>query len=345
MHHVSILERGPPARADLPQLGSSLREMEGVVGLVGESAAIRRVCQLARRVAPSKASVLLSGESGTGKGELARIIHQSSPRRRAPFIQLQCAALSESLLESELFGHEKGSFTGASGRRLGRFEQAHGGTIFLDEVAEIPFAIQVKLLRVLQEKAFERVGGNQTVTVDVRLIAATNKDLVAEVEAGRFREDLFYRLKVVHIEMPPLRDRAGDILLLGSHFLQRFSAENNKQVLGFSKEALACLLEYRWPGNVRELENSIERAVVLGDGPRVELEDLPREVSPASQGSVRIPGSTLAEIERYAIMTSLEACRGSTAKTAELLGIGVRTIQYRVQQYGLAEKQYPPGND
>jgi two-component system, NtrC family, response regulator HydG len=341
MQEGSILERAPPAHAGVPELEAKSNGVEGFAGLVGESPAIRRVCQLAKRVAPSKASVLISGESGTGKGELARIIHQSSPRRRAPFIQLQCAALSESLLESELFGHEKGSFTGASGRRMGRFEQADGGTIFLDEVAEIPFAIQVKLLRVLQEKAFERVGGNQTVTVDVRLIAATNRDLVAEVDAGRFREDLFYRLKVVHIEMPPLRARAGDIPLLGAHFLQRFAAENDKRLLGFSEEALACLLAYRWPGNVRELENSIERAVVLGDGPRVELEDLPREVSPANQGSVRIPGSTLAEIERYAIMTSLDACHGSTAKTAELLGIGVRTIQYRVQQYGLADKRYP----
>jgi len=311
----------------------------GMAGLVGGSAAMQRVYAVARRVAPSKAAVLITGESGTGKGELARIIHESSPRKSGPFIQLQCAALSESLLESELFGHEKGSFTGADKRRLGRFEQANGGTLFLDEVGEIPPSIQVKLLRVLQEKAFERVGGNETLKVDVRIVAATNRELVAEVEAGRFREDLFYRLKVVHIDMPPLRAREGDINLLASHFLRRFAAENEKHITGFSDAARATLLAHRWPGNVRELENAIERAVVLAEGSIIEPSDLPQEVSPIGKGALRVPGSTMAEIERYAILSTLEACNGSTARAAELLQISVRTIQYRLHEYGVAEKR------
>ncbi|NUP13469.1 MAG: sigma-54-dependent Fis family transcriptional regulator, partial [Polyangiaceae bacterium] len=310
----------------------------GFAGLVGASPAMQRVYQIARRVAPARASVLITGESGTGKGELARIIHQSSPRKSAPFIQLQCAALSESLLESELFGHEKGAFTGADRKRIGRFEQANGGTLFLDEVGEIPPGTQVKLLRVLQERTLERVGGNETVKVDVRVVAATNRDLVAEVEAGRFREDLFYRLKVVHVDMPPLRAREGDIVLLASHFLRRFAAENDKLVRGFSDAARATLLSYRWPGNVRELENAIERAVVLAEGSEIEVEDLPNEVSPVGKGTIRIPGSTMADIERFAIVSTLEACNGSTAKAAELLQISIRTIQYRLHEYGLAEK-------
>jgi two-component system response regulator HydG len=321
-------------------LRSQLREKAGTgfAGLVGASPAMQRVYQIARRVAASRAAVLITGESGTGKGELARIIHESSPRKSGPFVQLQCAALSESLLESELFGHEKGSFTGADRKRLGRFEQANNGTLFLDEVGEIPPATQVKLLRVLQEKTFERVGGNETMKVDVRVVAATNRDLVAEVEAGRFREDLFYRLKVVHIDMPPLRAREGDILLLANHFLRRFAAENDKLVAGFSDGARASLLAYRWPGNVRELENSIERAVVLAEGAEINAEDLPNEVTPIGRGAIRIPGSTMAEIERYAIISTLEACNGSTSKAAELLQISVRTIQYRLHEYGLVDK-------
>jgi two-component system response regulator HydG len=306
--------------------------------MIGESPAMQQMRSTIDKVAQSDATVLITGESGTGKGELARIIHEASPRKSAPFIQLQCAALSESLLESELFGHEKGSFTGADKRRLGRFEQANGGTLFLDEVGEIPPSIQVKLLRVLQEKAFERVGGNETLKVDVRIVAATNRELVAEVEAGRFREDLFYRLKVVHIDMPPLRAREGDINLLANHFLRRFAVENEKQITGFSDAARATMLSHRWPGNVRELENAIERAVVLAEGPAIESADLPQEVSPMGKGALRVPGSTMAEIERYAILSTLEACNGSTTRAAELLQISVRTIQYRLHEYGVADK-------
>ncbi len=329
------------AEADMLRAQVHQQAGTGMASLVGASSAMQRVYAVARRVAASKAAVLLTGESGTGKGELARIIHESSPRKSAPFIQLQCAALSESLLESELFGHEKGSFTGADKRRLGRFEQANGGTLFLDEVGEIPPSIQVKLLRVLQEKTFERVGGNETLKVDVRIVAATNRDLVAEVDAGRFREDLFYRLKVVHIDMPPLRAREGDINLLANHFLRRFAVENEKHITGFSDGARAVLLSHRWPGNVRELENAVERAVVLAEGPAIEPVDLPQEVSPIGKGVLRVPGSTMAEIERYAILSTLEACNGSTTRAAELLQISVRTIQYRLHEYGVADKSKP----
>ncbi len=220
------------------------------------------------QVAPSKASVLITGESGTGKELVAQAIHEHSPRAAAPFVKLHCAALAETLLESELFGHEKGSFTGAVGRREGRFKQADGGTLFLDEIGEISPAIQVKLLRFLQERTFERVGGNETIKVDVRIIAATNRDLAGEVAAGKFREDLFYRLNVVNIDMPPLRARPSDLLPLANHFLARFAKENGKRIEGFAEDALARITSYRWPGNIRELENVIERAVVLVTDPR-----------------------------------------------------------------------------
>jgi len=314
------------------------REAEGLQGLIGASQAMQKVYRLARQVAPSRATVLITGESGTGKGELARAIHVLGPRAAKPFVTLQCAALAESLLESELFGHEKGSFTGADRRRIGRFEQAHGGTLFLDEVGEIPPSIQVKLLRVLQERTFERVGGNEPITVDVRLLAATNRDLTADVEKGRFREDLYYRLNVVHIEMPPLRLRGGDIVTLANHFLRRFAQENHKPIDGFTDKARAKLLASRWPGNVRALENTIERAVVLCEGATVDEDDLPFEATPENALPLRIPGSTMAEIERFAILKTLEATEGSTTKAAEILDISVRTIQYRLHEYGVSKK-------
>ena len=318
------------------------REGEGLEGLIGVSPAMNKVYRLARQVAGAKATVLITGESGTGKGEIAKAIHAKGPRAKAPFVQLHCASLAESLLESELFGHEKGAFTGADRRRPGRFEMAQGGTLFLDEVGEIPMATQVKLLRVLQEKVFERVGGNEPIHVDVRLIAATNRDLAADVQSGRFREDLYYRLNVVHIDMPPLRVRDGDVLLLANHFLRKFSADNQKRVGGFSDAARAKVLAHRWPGNVRELENAIERAVVLCDGDVIEEEHLPIDVSPVVKGVVRIPGATMAEIERYSILATLEATNGSTTRAAEMLDISVRTIQYRLHEYGLASGPAKP---
>ncbi len=314
------------------------RDAEGLKGLMGASAAMQRVYRVARQVAASRATVLITGESGTGKGELAKAVHQLSPRSGKAFVSLHCAALAESLLESELFGHEKGSFTGADRKRIGRFEQADGGTLFLDEIGEIPMATQVKLLRVLQDRTFERVGGNDQIKVDVRLIAATNRDLAADVEAGRFREDLFYRLNVVHIEMPPLRLRGADIVMLAEHFLRRFALENHRRVEGFTDRARTKLMGSRWPGNVRALENTIERAVVLSSGPLIDADDLPFEAAPESFGSVRIPGATMAEIERYAILKTLEATGGSTTKAADILDISVRTIQYRLHEYGISKQ-------
>jgi two-component system response regulator HydG len=313
------------------------RDGDGLQGLIGASAAMQKVYRTARQVAASRATVLVTGESGTGKGELARAIHALSPRAKQPFVSLHCAALAESLLESELFGHEKGSFTGADKRRLGRFEQANGGTLFLDEIGEIPALTQVKLLKVLQERTFERVGGNESIHVDVRVVAATNRDLAADVRDGRFREDLFYRLNVVHIEMPPLRLRGADVIVLANHFLHRFALENHKRVEGFTPKARSKLLGYRWPGNVRALENAIERAVVLCEGALLDEDDLPFESAPDTQVGLRIPGSTMAELERYAILKTLEAVDGSTTKAAELLDISVRTIQYRMHEYGVTK--------
>jgi two-component system response regulator HydG len=327
-------------RAEAEVLRRQVREKEGrgLEGMIGASSAMARIYRVAQQVANSKATVLITGESGTGKGELARAVHAKSPRASAPFVPVHCSALAESLLESELFGHEKGAFTGADKRRIGRFEQANGGTIFLDEVGEISLSTQVKLLRVLQERTFERVGGNESIHVDVRLIAATNRDLAADVQEGRFREDLFYRLNVIHIEMPPLRLREGDVLLLAQHFLKKFSEEGHKRVEGFTDRARAKLMSYRWPGNVRELENAIERAVVLCEGSQIDEDHLPFGNVPTVKGSLRVPGATMAEIERHAILSTLEAVGWSTSKAAEMLDISVRTIQYRLHEYGMAGK-------
>ena len=319
------------------------REGEGLEGLIGASPAMQKVYRVAKQVAGARATVLITGESGTGKGELARAIHAKGPRAKASFVTLHCAALAETLLESELFGHEKGAFTGADRRRIGRFEQAHGGTLFLDEVGEIPPATQVKLLRVLQERTFERVGGNEPILVDVRLVAATNRDLAADVQDGRFREDLYYRLNVVHIDMPPLRVRDTDVLVLANHFLRKFASENKRKIEGLSDRARAKIMAHRWPGNVRELENAIERAVVLCDGDLIDEEHLPIDVAPAAKGAIRVPGSTMAEIERFAILSTLEATNGSTTRAAEMLDISIRTIQYRLHEYGLAAKSKRSG--
>ncbi|MEO8874577.1 MAG: sigma-54 dependent transcriptional regulator [Polyangiaceae bacterium] len=323
-------------RVEAENLRRQLRDRDGagLQGLVGASAPMQKVYRVARQVSSARATVLITGESGTGKGELARAIHALGPRASKPFVSLHCAALAESLLESELFGHEKGSFTGADKRRLGRFEQADGGTLFLDEIGEVPMPVQIKLLHVLQERTFERVGSNEPVRVDVRLIAATNRDLTADVRDGRFREDLFYRLNVVCIEMPPLRVRGGDIIVLANHFLRKFAEENGAMITGFTDKARTKLLAHRWPGNVRALENAIERAVVLCEGTLIDAADLPFEAASDALGPLRIPGATMAEVERHAIMTTLDAVGGSTAKAAEILDISVRTVQYRVNEYG-----------
>jgi two-component system response regulator HydG len=320
------------------QDGSEPASLAQLGALIGESEPMQALYRLARQVADAKAVVLITGESGTGKSAVARAIHDAGPRSERPFVSVHAAALVDSLLESELFGHEKGAFTGADRRRVGRFEQAEGGTMFLDEVGDIPATTQVKLLRVLQERSFERVGGNEPISVDVRLIAATSRDLVQEVREGRFREDLYYRLNVVHLQMPPLRVRGEDVLLLAHRFLVRFAAENNKKIAAFSESAKKKLLEHPWPGNVRELENAIERAVVLCEAQVIDAEHLPLTV-PASlnKGSCR----KLADVEREAILSTLEAVNWSTSRAAEILGISVRTIQYRLHEYGLASTRRP----
>ncbi|HEY1694059.1 MAG TPA: sigma-54 dependent transcriptional regulator [Polyangiaceae bacterium] len=318
------------------RLRDRLRERNAFSHVVSADPKMEAVLELVGQVGPSKASVLITGESGTGKELIAEAIHLASPRAKAPFVRLHCAALSESLLESELFGHERGAFTGAVARREGRFKQADGGTLFLDEIGEISGAVQVKLLRFLQEKTFERVGGNETLKVDVRVIAATNRDLLAETRRGTFREDLFYRLNVVTVELPPLRERRGDVPALASFFLRRYASENGKAIETFADDALQRLLDYRWPGNVRELENVIERAVVLCEGNRIEKKHLPPSVVPSEErgGAPPIPGSTIADLERYAILTTLEACGGSTSKAATVLGVSPRKIQYKLHEYG-----------
>jgi DNA-binding NtrC family response regulator len=302
---------------------------------------MQRVFEIIEQVAPSKATVLLTGESGTGKELVAAAIHERSSRARGPFVKLHCAALAESLLESELFGHERGAFTGAVARRDGRFSLADGGTLFLDEIGEISPSVQVKLLRFLQEHEFERVGGDQTIRVDVRVIAATNRNLAEEVARGRFREDLYYRLNVVNVELPPLRDRRADIPSLARFFLERFATENSKALEGFSPETVDLLLSHDWPGNVRELENAIERAVVMAPGPQIDPRHLPPAVRPsvkAASSLPPVPGSTLAELEKYAILETLASVGGSTSKAADILGISVRTIQYRLHQYNAAPR-------
>lgn len=333
-------------RRETRELRQRLREKLRFDNIIGSSPAMQDVFRIVEQVAPTRASVLITGESGTGKELVAQAVHEHSPRVRAPFVRLHCAALAESVLESELFGHERGAFTGSVGRREGRFKQADGGTLFLDEIGEISPAVQVKLLRFLQERTFERVGGNETLKVDVRIIAATNRDLPAEVAAGRFREDLFYRLNVVNIEMPPLRARPSDIIPLATHFLRKYAEENGKNVTSFDESATKRLLAYRWPGNVRELENVVERALVLCDGQRISEKHLPVGIGAPPRGAMHIPGATLDEIERYAILTTLEACGGSTTKAAQMLDISVRKIQYRLHEYGLAEgRQKPQGAD
>jgi len=326
-------------RREAGQLRQRLTQRHRLSNLVGSSSAMQRVYEATLQVAPSRASVIISGESGTGKELIAAAIHEHSPRAARPFVKLHCAALAETLLESELFGHERGAFTGAIGRREGRFYQADGGTLFLDEIGEISPNIQVKLLRFLQEREFERVGGNQTVKVDVRIVAATNKNLLALVKEGKFREDLYYRLNVVSIEMPPLRARVEDIPLLAVHFLRKYAAENGKEeVRGFTDEALAALVHYPWPGNVRELENAVERAVVICRGNEVRVQDFIPTITTASAAPTTgsgplVPGATMAELERHAILKTLEHVGGATTKAAEILGISPRTIQYRLREY------------
>ncbi len=308
--------------------------------IIGRSPPMLEIFRLVEQVAPSQASILITGDSGTGKELIAQAIHQRSLRRDAPFVKVSCAALPETLLESELFGHERGAFTGALSRRAGRFEIAAGGTVFLDEVGDIPLGMQVKLLRFLQEKQFERLGGNRTLTVDVRVLAATHRELPALIQEGKFREDLYYRLNVIEIRMPPLRERTEDIPLLVDFFVRKFAAANDKPIQGVTDEVVAALKGYAWPGNVRELEHAVERAVILARGERLELSLFPTlpqpHASPDARKGPAVPGATLEEIERDAILKTLEAAGGSTSRAATMLGISPRTIQYKLKQYRAA---------
>lgn len=333
-----VIERSLERRrlaGEAQALRGQVEELSRFNNIIGSSPEMRQVFTKITQIAPSRATVLLEGESGTGKEMVAAAIHHRSGRAAGPFVRLHCGALAESLLESELFGHERGSFTGAARQRLGRFEQADGGSLFLDEIGEISSTTQVKLLRVLQERSFERVGGNDTIRVDVRVIAATNRDLKEMVRRGQFREDLYYRLNVISLRLPPLRERTSDIPILAGHFLGLYANENEKALRGFTDEAMALLVSYDWPGNVREIENVVQRAVVLAEGEFVESRHLPLELTkqPKRDGLPVIPGASLLELERYAIMKTLEAFDGSVAKTAATLGVSVRKIQYRLQEY------------
>ncbi len=305
--------------------------------IIGKSAEMQKVMTLIRKVSDTKASVLITGESGVGKEMVANALHTLSSRKDNSFIKVHCAALSETLLESELFGHEKGAFTGAEGLHKGRFELAHGGTIFLDEIGEINQAVQVKLLRVLQERKFERVGGEQTIEVDVRVIAATNKNLAEEVKAGRFREDLYYRLNVINIKVPPLRERKDDIPLLINHFIDVYAKENNKTIKGIDTRARSAIYQYSWPGNIRELQNCVQSSVVMASGDEITLDDLPPSVSNFSKDdSIAIPvGITLDEAEKIIIQQNLAVNKGNKSKTADVLGIGRKTLHRKLQEYGM----------
>jgi DNA-binding NtrC family response regulator len=311
----------------------------GFENIIGESEAMQRVFHTVRQVAPTRASVLIQGESGTGKELIAHAIHHNSPRRRAPFIAVNCGALSPTLLESELFGHEKGAFTGAAQRRKGRFELADRGTLLLDEISEVSPEVQVKLLRVLQEQAFERVGGTETIRVDIRLIAATNRDIDAAVREGTFREDLFYRLNVVRINVPPLRERREDIPLLVNAFVAEFSEANGKPVKPLGTRLTEELQRHPWPGNVRQLRNVIEGMVVMSTGKEITLKNLPPDIrsAPAQTESIQLPlGASMKEAEKEMIRATLHHTAGNRARAAKILGLGRKTLYRKMALHGIS---------
>ena len=343
LNHLFVLIKKSLSSRDMIRKNEELqKELDRLKGnntyssMVGKSQAVQRLLDTIQQIAPSKASVLITGESGVGKEVVANAIVSYSDRSKKPFIKVHCAALNENLLESELFGHVKGAYTGAISDTRGRFEQADGGTIFLDEIGEINQSTQIKLLRVLQEHEFEKVGGEKTVKVDVRVIAATNKDLEKEMKEGRFREDLYYRLNVVRLEVPPLRDRKDDIPLLAMHFLNMYSKENNKNIEGFTNSARSALYNYEWPGNIRELGNCIESAVVMCRTNLIDLNDLPMNISRSPRNdAITIPlGSTMEEAEKLIITSTLAWCGGNKTKTADVLNLGRKTVQRKLEEYG-----------
>lgn len=341
LDHLNIVVKNALRGKELAQQNKELKEkllnQNNASDMIGKSSELSRVKTMIEKAAPTKANVLITGESGVGKELVANAIHKQSPRAAMPFIIVHCAALSESLLESELFGFEKGAFTGAEAQHKGRFELANGGTIFLDEIGEINLATQVKLLRVLQEKKFERVGGEQTISVDVRVVAATNRNLEEEVKAGHFREDLYYRLNVVRIEMPSLRERKDDIPLLMHSFLREFNIENEKNIKGFDNRSKAAMMKYDWPGNIRELKNCVESAVVMCTGDEIKIEDLPASLRAGSEErSISIPlGITMEEAEKIIIQENLAANNNNKSKTADILRIGRKTLHRKLEEWDM----------
>ncbi len=346
LDHLDMLLKRAIKSRDMESENLRLREQlddkYGVSSIIGNSTAMQPVFDVIHQVAPTQATVLIQGESGTGKELVAHALHGLSSRSKGPYVPVHCAALSDTLLESELFGHEKGSFTGAAAMRKGRFEMADGGTLFLDEISEIDLSAQVKLLRVLEERCFERVGGTELINVDIRLVTATNKNLRQMVEDGKFREDLFFRLDVVTINLPPLRERSGDIALLCDKFIKEMSAVNNKNIEGITPEAMNILSAYRWPGNVRELRNTIEKMVVLARGDKLTARDVPLNIKEEIQanGGVVVPirgmnasGNSLADTEKKMIYAALEKCKQNRTKAAEELGISRRTLHRKLKQY------------
>ncbi|HNX53078.1 MAG TPA: sigma-54 dependent transcriptional regulator [Pontiellaceae bacterium] len=331
--------RSRRAETENRQLREQLDSKFGMENIIGSSPEMQQVFDTVRQVAASRATVLIQGESGTGKELIAKAIHRLSPRKNGAFIPVHCAALSSSLLESELFGHEKGAFTGAAERRKGRFEMADGGSLFLDEIGEIDASVQVKILRALEERRFERVGGQESIDVDARLIAATNRDLKKMVADGTFREDLYYRLYVVVIHLPALRERKSDIPLLLKHYLDVFNQENGRAVEGFSPDALDLLTAYRWPGNVRELRNLVEQTVVMSRSQRIGVRDLPLHIreTGGTGGPVQMERGTLEDMEKQAIQQALREAGGNRTRAAEKLGISRRTLHRKIAEYGFTE--------
>ncbi|MEW5743570.1 MAG: sigma-54 dependent transcriptional regulator [Myxococcota bacterium] len=345
------------ARTQEANLGHVPPEGRARQSLIGASAQMAELSKIIDKVADTPSTVLITGESGTGKELVATALHDGSSRRDKPLIKINCAAIPKDLMESELFGYERGAFTGAVTSKPGRFELADGGTLFLDEIGEVPVEMQVKLLRVLQESEFERVGGIKTTRVDVRLIAATNRDLEKEIEAGRFRKDLYYRLNVVPIHLAPLRERSSDVPLLVRHFIEKYNKRLNKKIEGISDEALARLQSYPWPGNIRELENLMERVLLFADGPRIELKDLPEPVRGGVQTPTPVPGEAVpqpgekplkdflkekqAEIEKSFIVQALQKTDGNVTRAAKLLQISRKSLQTKMKEFGLRDESPP----
>lgn len=344
-----VVERALEKKATLREVAALRRslKMESTSHIIGKSSGMQQVFKLVQKVAGARTSVAIAGESGTGKEMVARAIHDLSPRSGKPFIAVNCSAIPASLMESEIFGHEKGAFTGADSRRQGCFELADGGSLFLDEVGELPVELQAKLLRVLEEGTLRRLGGRSEIRVDVRVISATNRDLKAELKAGQFREDLYFRLNVFHIELPPLKERREDIPLLVQHFIERFRGESGKKVQGVSGTALDVLQGYAWPGNIRELRNSIERAVILCESDLIEREHLPPEMAGATAEGTMLKlslGMPLREVEKEYILGSLRRNGGNKARTAEILGISEKTLYNKLNRYTADAKARQEGN-